>query len=120
MKEFFVNGKKVKAVKMGRDMWLHCEGKTYLYSPQLASQKMAASEGDLGPVLSPMPGKIIKVFVQKGEKVKAGKLLLVMEAMKMEYSMKAPKEAVVSEISCIAEQQVSEGESLLVLSEPKE
>jgi hypothetical protein len=44
----------------------------------------AGTEGRKGGLTSPMPGKIVKLFVQPGEEVKKGQPLIVMEAMKME------------------------------------
>ena len=43
-----------------------------------------------GAIISPMPGKVIKVSVKKGQAVKKGDLLLVVEAMKMENNILAP------------------------------
>ena len=58
-------------------------------------KKSAAHAGGL---TSPMPGKIFKVLVQPGDTVEAGKVLLILEAMKMEHSIKAPHAGVVKEI----------------------
>ena len=48
-----------------------------------------------GAVLSPMPGKLVKLLVQAGQPVKAGEPLLVLEAMKMEHTLRASADAVV-------------------------
>lgn len=48
--------------------------------------------------LSPMPGKITKVFKLKGDKVTKGETLLVLEAMKMEHSITAHADGVVKEL----------------------
>jgi 3-methylcrotonyl-CoA carboxylase alpha subunit len=58
-------------------------------------RKMKASGGALGTLTSPMPGKILKVFVATGASVKKGDPLLVLEAMKMEHTIKAPFDGVV-------------------------
>lgn len=47
---------------------------------------------------APMPGLILDVFVQEGEKVKAGDYLLVLEAMKMENSLTAARDGVIKKI----------------------
>ena len=47
-------------------------------------------------VTSPMPGKIVRVLVAAGQPVAAGEALIVLEAMKMEHTMKAPADAVVA------------------------
>jgi biotin carboxyl carrier protein len=51
-----------------------------------------------GGLLSPMPGKVLKVMVSVGDVVEAGQSLLVMEAMKMEHTIKAVKKGIVSEL----------------------
>jgi len=47
---------------------------------------------------SPMPGKILKVFVKNGEKVIKGQVLLIMEAMKMEHSIIAVKDGIIKKV----------------------
>lgn len=50
-------------------------------------------------IKSPMPGTIVKVYVKVGDKVKKGQALFVMEAMKMEHTMKAPSDGVVKAVN---------------------
>lgn len=66
-----------------------------------------------GRVIAPMPGKIITVMVGIGDNVKKDQTLLVMEAMKMEMTIRAGCEGVVDELPVSAGQQVSDG-ALLV------
>ncbi|XP_035130497.1 methylcrotonoyl-CoA carboxylase subunit alpha, mitochondrial isoform X3 [Callithrix jacchus] len=56
------------------------------------------SEGTQGGPLAPMTGTIEKVFVKAGDKVKAGDSLMVMIAMKMEHTIKAPKDGTVKKV----------------------
>jgi len=49
-------------------------------------------------VKSPMPAKIIKVNVRKNDKVRKGQVLLILEAMKMEHQIKAPREGVIEDV----------------------
>ncbi len=51
-----------------------------------------------GSMVSPMPGKILKIFVNLGDTVEVGEPLLVMEAMKMEHTIKAGSPGVVEHI----------------------
>lgn len=71
-----------------------------------------------GPLklIAPMPGKIVKVLVQEGEAVEAGRGVLVMEAMKMENELKASKAGSVQEIKVKEGQAVEMGALLLVIS----
>lgn len=49
-------------------------------------------------VVSPMPGTILKINVNQGQAVKAGDVILVLEAMKMENDIVAPSDGVVKQI----------------------
>lgn len=67
-------------------------------------------------VHSPLNGRIIKLNVNKGDKVKKGELLMIIESMKMENRIVAPAEAVVSEILVSSGDQVIGKELLIKLS----
>jgi 3-methylcrotonyl-CoA carboxylase alpha subunit len=54
---------------------------------------------DIGNIVSPMPGKIIKIAVEEGQNVQKGDLLLVVEAMKMENNILSPGDGKVDRIS---------------------
>ena len=51
---------------------------------------------DSDEIRSPMPGKILQIHAQQGSSVEEGQVLAVMEAMKMEHSIKSPRKGVVS------------------------
>ena len=66
-------------------------------------------------VKSPMPGKVIRVMVKAGDEVKEGQGVVVVEAMKMENELKAPKDGVVSEVLATEGQTVDSGTMLVVI-----
>jgi 3-methylcrotonyl-CoA carboxylase alpha subunit len=72
-----------------------------------------------GDILSPMPGRIIAVEVAQGQTVTKGQKLLTLEAMKMEHSLTAPFDGVVTELNAEAGAQV-QVEALLVRIEAVE
>jgi biotin carboxyl carrier protein len=63
-------------------------------------------------IVAPMPGKIIRVLVQVGEKVQAGQGLLVVEAMKMQNEIRSPKSGIVERLAVKEGQPVNAGETL--------
>lgn len=67
-------------------------------------------------VAAPMPGKIVKVLVKKGQRVEAGQGLLIVEAMKMQNEIKSPKEGAVERIAVAEGQPVNAGEILAVIA----
>ena len=67
-------------------------------------------------VIAPMPGKVIAVHVQAGDAVTMGQPLMVLEAMKMEHTIGAPREGSVDRLCFAAGDQVEEGAELLLLA----
>jgi len=68
-----------------------------------------------GAVTAPMTGKILSVKVKRGDQVKAGEILCVLEAMKMENEIAAPKTGTIREVYVSKGSSVSEGEPLFML-----
>jgi 3-methylcrotonyl-CoA carboxylase alpha subunit len=60
---------------------------------------------------------VIAVLVQKGARVEKGTPLVILEAMKMEHTITAPRAGIVAEIRFAAGEQVDEGVDLLILSD---
>ena len=77
--------------------------------------KMPGTEVTIGGLIAPMPGKVIDVKVKKGKKVKAGDTLVILEAMKMEHSIKASEDGTVSELLISLNDQVENGALLMVV-----
>jgi biotin carboxyl carrier protein len=67
-------------------------------------------------ILAPMPGKIVRVLVQAGERVQAGQGLLVVEAMKMQNEIRSPKSGTVERLLIKEGQPVNAGEVLCVVA----
>ncbi len=68
-----------------------------------------------GAVTAPMTGKIISVKVRKGDSVKQGQVVCIVEAMKMENEITAPKAGTVQEITVLEGSSVNEGQTLLLI-----
>jgi len=79
-----------------------------------AAPKPAVSHG-AGTVTAPMPGNVNAVKVKVGDQVKAGDVLLVLEAMKMENEIAAPVSGAVKEIAVKQGQTVQSGQVMVVL-----
>lgn len=74
----------------------------------------AHSEG-IAQIVSPMPGKVVRVLVETGAEVEAGAGIVVIEAMKMQNEMKAPKAGTVVSINAEVGATVSAGDVLAVI-----
>lgn len=66
-----------------------------------------------GRVKAPIPGKITRVFVQEGAGIRAGDPLLILEAMKMENEIRAPRDGVLGELQVAPGQSVAAGQVLV-------
>ena len=66
-----------------------------------------------GKLTALMPGRVVALLVQAGQAVKAGQPVAVTEAMKMEHTLNAPADGIVTEVLCAVGDQVPEGAELL-------
>ena len=64
---------------------------------------------------APMNGSIVRVLVEVGQQVEAGTALVVLEAMKMEHSIRAAHAGTVKALFCVEGDMVSEGSALVEL-----
>ncbi|EHB59001.1 Methylcrotonoyl-CoA carboxylase [Mycolicibacterium rhodesiae JS60] len=71
---------------------------------------------EAGSLVAPMPGAVVRIEVIQGTRVEAGTPIVVLEAMKMEHTVRAPADGVVSTISVTAGDQVESGQVLAVVS----
>ncbi len=122
--EVEVNGKMVKgyAVMRGGVLWTHANGETWTTetgSKRRGGKASGSSAQNPGEITAPMPGKIIKISAPAGATVKAGDVVIVMEAMKMEYTLKAQAAGMVGEIRAQAGDQVTLGAVLAKIAVEK-
>lgn len=103
-----------KVLKIRDTLWVHLGGETFLYKPESKHTQQKSGHGIASnTVISPMPGKIIKVATNVNDKIVDGQVVIIMEAMKMEYSLKSTKAGTVKRLSCKAGDQVQLGQVLL-------
>lgn len=81
-------------------------------APAAAAAPLAAGEA----VKSPMPGNILKINVAQGQSVKEGDTLIVLEAMKMENDVVAPRDGTVAQIVVTKGAVVETGSPLVILA----
>jgi acetyl/propionyl-CoA carboxylase alpha subunit len=114
-------GRKVRipALKAQGRLWFHWQGETHVVDINTSSRRNAQDKGKAHPgvISAPMPGKITRVSVKAGERVSQGQALVVMEAMKMEYTLEADRDGVVGEVNVQIGQQVALGQVLVRVGE---
>ena len=104
------------------DFDVHLDGRTIPVQIRPAGSfgrqnKPGAGLATTGPqhVVSPMPGKVVRVLVKPGDDVKVGQGLVVVEAMKMENELRAARDGRVRDVAVAEGQSVDAGTVLLVV-----
>ena len=111
---------KVHAQILGQKIWLHYDGQIFCRDLQVHSKGRKQGPGQgADEVLAPMPGKITKILIAPYAKVRAGDSLVMMEAMKMEYTLKSEIEGVIQLIDAVEGAQVTLGQRLVKISPQK-
>ena len=110
----------VKRERAGGEMHLMIAGERYaaeVRDPRSFRARQAAGAGLEGPkkLVSPMPGKVVRVLVAAGAEVEAGQGIIVVEAMKMQNEIKSPKKGKVSRIVAAEGATVNAGEPLAIV-----
>ena len=110
----------------GKSYTVQIEKEEAIVSPKIAAVKPSSTGGDFvepeqkitgnaGSIKSPLPGSVAKIKVAEGQAVKAGDILLTIEAMKMENEVMAPASGTVKKIYVTEGTAVQQGEALIDL-----
>ena len=108
--------RQVRVARAGAAVWVLSEGQLFAFVEQ---PRFAEPGGDAvaGGLRAPMPGKVVKVLVTEGQAVAANAPLVVLEAMKMEHTVRAAAAGTVRAIHVAVGYQVDGGHLLAVLAE---
>ncbi|MFN8373110.1 MAG: biotin/lipoyl-containing protein [Anaerolineae bacterium] len=92
-------------------------GKVMDERAQLLSMRRGGQVADSGEISikSPMPGLVVAIPVHEGHVVKAGETLIILESMKMQNELKAPRDGMISRISVQPQQSVEQGKVLVTI-----
>lgn len=108
---------RICAIRRGDSLYLQWQGELYTISRFDPIAAAEASHAQHGGLSAPMNGSIVRVLVEPGQAVEAGTALVVLEAMKMEHSIRAPEAGTVKALYCREGEMVSEGSVLVELQE---
>ena len=109
----------------GKSYTVQIEKEEAIVSPKIAAVKPSAGgadfveapqqpvTGNAGSIKSPLPGNVSKIKVKEGQAVKAGEVLMTLEAMKMENEIMAPGAGTVKKIYVSEGKAVQQGEALI-------
>ena len=105
------------AIRRGTSLYLQWAGELREVQRVDPIAEAGAAHQAHGGLTAPMNGSIVRVLVEAGQHVEAGAALVVLEAMKMEHSIRAPQAGVVKGLYCSEGEMVSEGAALVELEE---
>ena len=97
---------------------LFYEERRYDYYPVPLGKGASSLAEVAGSLLAPMSGKVLGIMAEAGASLNKGAPILVMEAMKMEHSLRAPADGILQAILCRVGDQVNEGQVLASMSDP--
>lgn len=94
-----------------KEKFVFVEGNVYKVVPvELTGVKKSRKKKEEGDLSSPISGKVVNVKVKKGDKVKKDDVIMVIEAMKMEYIIRSPYNGIVNKINFKENDQIEIGE----------
>lgn len=114
--EVVVDGKRTRVaiVRAGEGAWLAWNGQVRYLGPERAS---AAAGGIVDrEIRAPMTGRVVKVSAKPGNAVRVNEVLVILEAMKMEYRLVAPRDGTVESMGCREGDRVELGLVLVTLA----
>jgi 3-methylcrotonyl-CoA carboxylase alpha subunit len=106
-----------QAIRRGNALFIEWAGELREVRRVDPIAEVEASHSHQGGLTAPMNGSIVRVLVAVGQQVEAGSALVVLEAMKMEHSIRAPHAGIVKALYCAEGELVSEGAALVELDE---
>jgi biotin carboxyl carrier protein len=94
--------------------WVFIDGRTYVIEPETrdSSDRVHATDDQMA-LSAPMPATVLAIKVAPGQHVDAGDLLVLLEAMKMEVPIKAPRAGRVKSLACREGELVQPGSALV-------
>ena len=99
-------------LRQAGEITVQVDGREYRLYDGRQRRTPASKVGDLH---APMAGRIIRVLAKAGDGVRTGDTVLILEAMKMEQQILAPRDGIVASLLCEEGDQVAAGQELLVL-----
>jgi acetyl/propionyl-CoA carboxylase alpha subunit len=113
--DLLIDGKHVTAYVSSDNTkrWVTVNGQTFVLTKSSGSKRRGAGQDHASELAAPMPGLVRAVNVHEGEAVTKGQTLLLLEAMKMEIRVQAPKDAVIKKLF-VKQGQTVEREQILI------
>jgi 3-methylcrotonyl-CoA carboxylase alpha subunit len=109
----------LRVLEHDRALAVFVEGESWQFAAVDPLAPPAGADISGGRLTAPMPGRVIQLLVAPGEAVRRGQAMMVIEAMKMEHTIAAPRDGVVQAVHYAAGDPVEEGAELIELAAEK-
>lgn len=106
------------AARAGETVWVSIDGWVFECRVVTSGRRAQGGGDDLAALSPPMPATVARLAVGVGDVVRAGDVLIALEAMKMELPVRAPRAGTVTAIHCREGDLVQPGTQLIELGEP--
>ena len=107
---------RVAVADAGEVRWVSVDGQVAVVEVETGAAPVRRKKTAAGDaMIAPMPATVVKVLVQPGQAVAEGATVLVLEAMKMELPIRAPRDGVVRAVRCAQGELVQPGVALVEL-----
>ena len=107
--------RRVAFAVVAADTWVFLDGRVYVVPTGGASPARTSRADERGALTAPMPATVLAIHVTPGQTVQRNDVLIVLEAMKMELPIRAPRDGRVRTVACQPGELVQPGVTLLEL-----
>jgi len=110
--------RRVRILEHARRLALFADGASWILDEIDPLAPPEGADAAAGRLTAPMPGRVVQLLVAAGERVRRGQPMMVVEAMKMEHTIAAPREGIVAAVHYAPGDLVEEGAELIALTDP--
>jgi 3-methylcrotonyl-CoA carboxylase alpha subunit len=110
----------VRVLEHGAELAVFAAGESWTIEEVDALMPPASAEAIVGRLTAPMPGRVVQILVAAGDEVRHGQPMMVVEAMKMEHMIAAPRDGTVAAVHYAPGDLVEEGAELIALAPAEE
>ena len=104
------------AARSGDTIWVGLDGEALPFRVSASDARDRAAGRGHDVLTPPMPATVVRIAVHAGDRVAAGDILIVLEAMKMELPIRAPRDGTIAAIHCVEGQLVQPDQDLIDLT----
>lgn len=112
-----IDGQRHRALvaRAAQGTFVHIDGSTWEVAPVTATAARPGAAGAEAHLEAPMPGQVLQILVEPGQQVEAQAPLVLLEAMKMELRIRAPRAGTITHVHCAVGDVVERGQELVEL-----